>query len=128
MLSIMRRRAVLVVASGLGCSADSTLPTAPEPASVAVAAGHDQVGPAGQALTDSLVVLVRDASGAPLSEVTVTWQVTAGGGAVSPGSSITNASGLARTQHTLGADAGTNTVRATVGNLPPAAFDAVAQI
>lgn len=128
MLSIMRRWGVVLIALGLGCSGDSTPPTAPEPASVAVAAGHDQVGPAGQALTDSLVVLVRDAAGAPLSEVTVTWQVTAGGGAVSPGASVTNASGLARTQYTLGANAGTNTARAAVGNLSPATFDAVAQI
>lgn len=125
---ILRRRSLLLIASGVSCSPDGTPPPTAEPASVAVAAGDEQVGPAGQVLTDSLVVIVRDAAGAPVSEVTVTWQVTAGGGSVSPTQSVTNVGGLARTQHTLGAGAGTHTARATVGHLTPATFDAVGQI
>jgi hypothetical protein len=54
--------------------------------------------------------------------------VTAGAGSVSPGTSSTDVSGLARTRHTLGPAVGANSVRAAVTSLPPVTFDAVGQI
>jgi len=95
---------------------------------VTVSAGNTQVGVAGQALTDSLSVLVRDASSNPVSGVTVSFAVTGGGGSVSPASRATDASGIARTRFTLGAGAGTQTATATVSGLTAAQFTAVAQI
>ena len=56
--------------------------TAP-PTQMALFSGDAQTGTAGQALAQPLVVLVRDAASAPVAGVTVTWQVTAGGGTLS---------------------------------------------
>jgi plastocyanin len=102
--------------------------TGPTPNSIAVSAGNNQVGAAGTALPESLAVIVRDQSGAPLASVTVTFTVLAGGGTVSPGSRVTGADGIAKTRRTLGTNAGTQTVLATAGSLTPVQFSAVSQI
>jgi plastocyanin len=60
--------------------------------------------------------------------VTVTWDVAGGSGSVSPATFVTGAGGLARTQRTLGLDAGGQATHATVSGLPPLTFDAVALI
>jgi plastocyanin len=100
----------------------------PQPGSVALSAGNNQVGAASAALAESLAVIVKDNAGDPLPGVTVAWSVTAGGGSVSPASRVSDAAGLARTRRTLGPGAGTQTARATVGNLTPVTFTAIAQI
>lgn len=102
--------------------------TGPTPSTIVANAGNNQVGPAGAALAESLAVLVRDAAGDPLGGVSVTFAVTAGGGAVSPASRQTDASGIAKTRFTLGPTAGTQTVNATAGSLTPAPFSAISQI
>jgi plastocyanin len=86
------------------------------------------VGAAGTALPESLAVIVRDVSGAPLAGVNVAFAVTAGGGTVSPASRTTNAAGIAKTLRTLGPNAGTQTVSAAAGSLTPIQFSAVSQI
>ncbi len=101
-----------------GCS-DSTSP--PKPASV-VAFNTVRDTIVGQRVNDSLAVKVTDSGGTPLSGITVTWAVTAGGGTVTPTTSVTNASGIARTAWTLGQTAGANTVTATVSGIAPATF------
>src|SRR5688572_18008868 len=110
----------------MGCSDEIARPPA-TPATLDIADGDDQIGPAAQALTDSLVVIVRDAAGNPLSGVAVDWAVTVGGGSVSPTRGSTLANGMARARYILGV-AGGNSVTATVANLPPVTFDAVGQI
>lgn len=100
----------------------------PVAGSMALNAGDDQVAEAGTALPESLSVIVRDNAGAPLPGVTVMWNVTGGGGTVSPGSSVSDAGGIARTRRTLGPNAGTQTARAATGSLTPIEFSAVAQI
>ncbi|MEQ1691331.1 MAG: Ig-like domain-containing protein [Gemmatimonas sp.] len=64
---------------------------------------------------------MTDVNSNPVSGVSVTFAVTAGGGAidpVSPASVVTNASGVATlTSWTLGTIAGANTVTATVAGL-----------
>jgi plastocyanin len=106
----------------------SSSPTGPTPNAIAVSAGNSQVGAAGTALPESLAVIVRDVSGAPLAGVNVTFTVTAGGGTVSPASRVTNAAGIAKTLRTLGPNAGTQTVSAAAGSLTPIQFSAVSQI
>lgn len=127
----MKRFSLVLLGSvvlGVACGGGGNGGTGPTPSSIVVSAGNNQVGPAGAALPDSLAVVVRDANGDPLPGATVTFAVTAGGGGVSPGSRVTDASGIARTRFTLGAGAGTQTVNATTGGLAPAQFSAVSQI
>ena len=100
-----RRAATWALVAALGmwslvsCSDEIARPAA-TPATLDIAGGDDQIGRAAQALGDSLVVIVRDAAGNPVPGVPVTWSVTAGGGSVSPASSLTGANGIARARYT----------------------------
>ncbi len=76
------------------------------PTQIAMFSGDGQTGAAGQALAQPLVVLVRDAASAPVAGVTVTWQVSAGGGTLSAPTSITDAAGHASIGLTVGTTAG----------------------
>jgi hypothetical protein len=89
--------------------------------------GNAQSGLPGQALPAPFTVEVTDASGLPVSGVTVTFAVTSGGGSLSATQAATNALGLASTTLTLGAG-GTNTVTAASGSLfgSPVTFTATA--
>ena len=85
----------------------------PPAAKLILVSGNSQTGTPGQALSTPLVVEVTDASGNAVSGVNVNFAVAAGGGTLSSASVSSNASGLASTILTLGANAGANTVVAT---------------
>ncbi|MBE9033811.1 DUF4082 domain-containing protein [aff. Roholtiella sp. LEGE 12411] len=98
---------------------------------IAKVSGDNQTGTAGTALSNPLVVEVKDASGNAQSAVTVNFAVTSGGGSVSPTSAVTNASGQASTVLTLGTTPGainpvTNTVSATASSIGSLTFTATA--
>ena len=82
--------------------------------SIAIFSGNNQRGDPGTELDNPLVVEVLDEDDAPVSGVTVTFSVTAGGGSLSATSVTTNTRGRAQTDLTLGDDPGSNTVRASV--------------
>lgn len=87
-----------------------------------VTGGNTQTGVVGVALTNALVVTVRDANGNPVAGQTVTFATTSGGALATP-TVMTNAQGQAQTSFTLGNTAGTQTVTATVNGIAtPAAF------
>ena len=89
--------------------------------------GDGQEGAAGAALTEPLVVEVRDQNGNSLPGAAVTFAVTAGGGTLSAATATTDADGRTSTTLTLGSNPGMNTVRATVAGLEPATFTATAK-
>jgi hypothetical protein len=63
-------------------------------------------------------VIVRDQNGATLAGVTVTFAVSTGGGSVTGGSAVSDASGVATVgSWTLGTAEGANTLTASSGNL-----------
>jgi len=68
------------------------------------------------------VVEVRDNNGDRVPGVTVTFEVTAGGGSVSPASAVSDAAGQAQVNWTLGTTPGTNKLRAFSGSLAPVEF------
>ena len=72
------------------------------------------------------VVSVLDQNGSAFAGAVVTFSVTAGGGTLSATTATTDASGRARSTLTLGNDAGTNTVTATVAGLGTVTFTATA--
>jgi plastocyanin len=113
--------AVAACGGGGGTSPDHT------PSQVLVSAGDNQVGSAGQELAAPLEVTVKDASGSPLSGITVAWATASGGGTVTP-SSTTTADGKATATRRLGPGAGAQTTTATVSGVAPATFHHVAQI
>ena len=73
------------------------------------------------------MVSVLDEDGATIAGAVVTFSVTAGGGTLSAATATTDANGQAVTRLTLGSDAGTNTVSATVEGLESVTFTATAQ-
>ena len=86
--------------------------------------GNEQQGPASAALDQPLVVVVQNHQGDPLSGITVTFAVTAGGGTLSVTTLTTDADGRASTTLALGPQPGTNSVEATVAGLEPLSFTA----
>ena len=77
-------------------------------------------------MTGLFVVEVKDQNGEPFKGAQVAFSVTAGGGTLSAATNTTDANGRAATRLTLGRDAGTNTVLATVASLHSVTFTATA--
>jgi plastocyanin len=139
-VSLRRAAALLAAASfaagcggggGGGGNNNSTLSVAKAGAQ----SGDAQTATVGTTLQAMLQVVVMD-NGAVAAGQTVTWSVAAGGGAVNPTSSVTDANGVAATAWTLGTAAGGQTARAALSGAsgspvnftatgtagPPAAF------
>lgn len=88
--------------------------------------GVNQSGTPGVRVSTPPAAIVRDGANSPMAGVTVTFAVTGGGGSISGAVQTTDASGIATVgSWTLGS-AGTNTLSATVGGLPPVVLTASA--
>jgi Domain of unknown function (DUF4082)/Bacterial Ig-like domain (group 1) len=90
--------------------------------------GDNQTGTVGTTLPNALVVQVNSGSGNPQSGTTVNFAVTSGSGTISTTSAVTNASGQASTQLTLGTSAGTTIVTASVSGIGSVTFTATATV
>jgi alpha-tubulin suppressor-like RCC1 family protein len=120
----LRAAAVLLLAAAAACRGDST--GSRTPAAVAVLSGSGQPGTVGQPLASPVSVRVTDAGGRPVRGVAVQWAAS-GGGSLSPASSVTDASGTATAQWTLGGTAGPQSATAAAeGVAQPATFTATA--
>jgi hypothetical protein len=75
--------------------------------------GDLQSGQSNQTLTQPLIVQVVDSRGATQSNVPVYFNVTAGGGSITPSSILTDDNGYAQASWTLGAGTGNQTATAT---------------
>jgi VCBS repeat-containing protein len=117
-VNLTRRRpaylfAIALATAASGCG-DIVLPDEGRPAVIDIIDGDGQTAPAGGTLGQALVVKVKDAVGRPVEGASVAFVVDAGGGSVSSASVPTGSDGLAATQWTLGAAAGSQRVIATV--------------
>lgn len=113
LLARLRNGAAVVLALALGCSgSDLLLPSASAPAAITVASGNSQSGVAGGILPESLAVRITDAAGRPAAQIRVAF--TAGAGRTQPDTSLTDSTGHAASQWTLGAQPGTYTAKANV--------------
>jgi hypothetical protein len=101
---------VLAAACGSGSSEPSG---SGGPSAVDIVSGNGQVQLIGTPLTSPLVVRVTS-SGTIVKGATVTFAVTAGSATVSPTTAVTDATGLAKTQVTLGSSPGQVTIVASV--------------
>ena len=111
---------LLVVA---GCGSETSGPKAGPAARVNISTAPTATAPAGTS-AGTFAVKVVDATGLAVSGVAVTFTTT-GGGTVSPASAITDASGLASTQVTLGTIAGAVTVSANAAGVVTAATSTI---
>jgi len=95
------------------------------PASVTATAGNGQTAEVGSAVATAPAVTVTNADGMLLSDVSVTFVVTAGGGSVTGADATTNAEGVATVgSWTLGTEPGTNALVGVVGAGLGASFTA----
>ena len=116
-------RAHQVTATLFRASVDTVTATLPVSVSQVIAtvtkfAGDAQSQTAGSAVAVAPAVSVRDAGGAGIPGVPVTFSVLAGNGALTAGTATTSAAGVATVgSWTLGAIAGTNTLSAVGGGV-----------
>jgi hypothetical protein len=85
------------------------------PASLVKVSGDDQGGTVGQAQSAPMVVMAKDAAGAPLANVSISWTTTAG--TLSAASATTSTDGKASVTLTHPAAPQKATITATAGSL-----------
>ena len=91
--------------------------------------GDNQKGTSFVSLSQPFVVEAQDANGSALSEVLVTFTVTAGGGMLSTTTIRTDRNGRAQTTLRLGPNLGANTVQVSAAGIAvPATFHAVSDM
>ena len=93
---------------------------------IAAASGDLQTGVVGQPLANPVVVSVVDQNGVALSGVVVSWEVLGQSGSVSSPTSTTDVNGQASVIWTLGTEAGTDSLRASLANGSSVIFTATA--
>lgn len=94
-------------------TSDAPVTVTQEPRELEKAEGDEQQGFLGEKLPVSPGVRVLDANGNPASGISVAFEITSGGGSITPESANTGNDGIARTEWTLGEDS-VQTLRATV--------------
>jgi hypothetical protein len=114
-----------VVTALAACGSDSSPKKDTTPASITPSTTDTLRAPAGASVNTVLSVTVKNAAGDPIDSALVTFAASAGGGAVSNPSSLTDVTGKASTSWTLGGTAGVQTVTATSGTAT-ATFTAIA--
>lgn len=93
-----------ITARAQSASGEATVTVRQEAEGLEKAAGDGQEGYFGEALPVAPAVRVLDRNGHPAAEITVDFEVTAGGGSVSHASVVTRSDGIAETVWTMGAD------------------------
>ena len=103
----------------------SATATAGSPASLSALSATQQTALVGTVVTSAPRVVVRDAAGNPIANVTVTFAITAGGGQLTGATQTTNAQGVATVgSWQVGPTPGTNIVTASVAGVPSISFTA----
>jgi len=86
------------------------------PDNLEIVSGDNQTGSLGQPLPNPIIVVVKDNLGNPLAGALVHFQIAEGGGSVTKEIVVTNSSGTAQTNWTLGSSPGNQTVNAVIKN------------
>jgi hypothetical protein len=96
------------------------------PSDIVVAQGNNQTAKNGASLATSIVVRVVGPGNVPMSGVTVLFQVTGGGGSISPQTVVTNNLGEVVGKWTLGPNVGSQTAIVSASVLSPVTLIAFA--
>lgn len=89
------------------------------PAAVSIASGNNQTGATGAALAQPLVVQLLDSNSNPLALAGITVQFQPSNATVGSATAVTDSTGKASTNVTLGSAAGAASVNIVVGSLAP---------
>ena len=96
------------------------------PSDIVIAQGNNQSAKVSLGLLNPLVVRVIGGNNVPMDSITVSVQITSGGGAITPQSIITNSLGEATVKWTMGPIAGTNTALVRAALIDPVTITATA--
>ncbi len=113
--------ALLLPLWGPSCGDDQSAPVA---GALEIVSGDGQSAEVGTSLSQQVVVRVTDDQGTPTSGIQVSWNVTAGGGSVTPAQSQSGSDGRASTTWTLGTSAGQQGLRASADGAGSVTFTA----
>jgi hypothetical protein len=108
--------ALLASLSFVACDQMTLTDTNVPSLSFEVVSGDGQTGLVGQELPNPLVVRALDGTGKPVKKELVNFVITAGGGSMFAGASITDNDGLAQDYLTLGPEPGVNAVEVRAVN------------
>ena len=97
------------------------------PTDLVIAQGNNQFAKTSAALPNQIVIRVVGENNTPMKGVSVAFQVTIGGGLISPASALTNALGEVQARWTLGPQAGPNTIVVSSGRLQAVVLNAIGQ-
>jgi adhesin/invasin len=107
-----------IVASGCTAPVEGMVNPEPTPEpTIEIVSGSDQSADVGSALALPFIAIVKDSNAVPMPGVSVTFEVTSGGGALSATTATTDDMGQAQTTLTVGNIAGTNTVTASASGV-----------
>jgi hypothetical protein len=113
---------VLATSFAVACLACSDSTSAPMPRTIEIVAGDGQQSRPGEELPIPLTVRVIGSDDRSFAGAAVEWRITVGTGSLTPTQSTTNASGVADTRLTLGAEIERVEVTATVQGVAPVTF------
>ena len=112
--SLVRCSFAFAVGAALsGCSID---PDITGPSGLIKISGDQQSAPVNTTLPNAFVVTVVTQFGTPIANVSVTWTIVSGGGALSGVTAVTDEMGNAHATYTTGPTAGQAFIRASSGN------------
>ena len=109
---------VEATATGVNTTVRFTMKVRIAPTRLISISGNNQTGTLNRRLEQPFVVEVRDDAGDPASNITVRFEIGAGGGRLSTVTARSNASGRAQTYLTLGNTQVENRVTASVSGIP----------
>jgi hypothetical protein len=121
--ALSRHRLPLLLLLSWACGGDLALPS-DTGAHIDIVQGSGQTGLPGSRLANPLIVRLMDEAGNGIPGRAVVWAVSAGGGAIDPATSTTDAEGFASTEWTLGEATGPDTVTAQVPGIGTVIFTA----
>jgi len=127
-LWFMRRTAAALCTTAITvpCSPESTVAPAVATTLTALESSANQVGTVAHPLASPLTVTLTDQNGDAMAGVTIAYAIQSGGGSLDVTSVVTDASGQASAQLTLGTVAGENSVIASTSTGLSATFTATA--
>ena len=96
------------------------------PSDIVIAQGNNQAAKVSLGLLNPVVVRVIGGNNVPMDSITVSVQITSGGGAITPQSIMTNAVGEATVKWTMGPINGTNTALVRAALIDPVTITATA--
>jgi hypothetical protein len=116
-----------IIATAGTVESRASITVAQAPHAFAAVSGDHQTGSPGTVLAQPLVVRVSDRLGHGVAGVAVSFRIASGGGSIDPGSAITSTTGEVQAIWTLGADTGTQQVRAAASGFDTVTFTATAE-